>query len=109
MFQDEDDDDSNDETSPYARIDNLRRKILRDKSRNNNPMLLSPPLGKRASGQGISGSSGRPASFAGHGLSFPGRDDGYGGKVNVPSLYEHVEDVVPSPFLDPDMVSAMEL
>lgn len=115
VFQDDDDDDSGDENSPYARIDNLRRKILQSRTSNSSSgggsSGLSPPISHEAgSGRPIS-ISGQPFSIPGQPFSIPGQLPGerlsYPG-VEGRGLYERVEEVLPSPFLEPDMVRAEE-
>lgn len=99
VFQEEDE-DSSDESSPYARIDNLQKKILRETPpRDNPPVLLSPPAGRAKSG--------RPVSISGQVFNLPAAHNSLAASssLNMPSRYEKMEEILPSPFLEPDIVS----
>ena len=97
VFQDEavSSDDDDDLESPYARIDSLRKKILQGRG-SSSGSSLSPPN---------SSQSGRPLSISGQvfKLSHSGQARPLA-PLKAPELYERVQEVVPSPFLDYDMV-----
>lgn len=97
VFQDED--DSSDENNPYARIDILRKKILQERPSNSSSTLL-PPGG----GGGGDSKHQRPLSISGQVFDLPGQQHKSTPSLTNPALYRHMEEVVPSPFLDRDMV-----
>lgn len=99
-FQEKEDfSDDEDLDTPYARIDNLQRKILRGRNSSSESSKLHPPHADQAA---------RPISISGQVFSLPSSGQGkFSSSLKTPGLYERVEDAVPSPFLDYDMVSTI--
>ncbi len=83
---------SEDENNPYAEIDTLRKQILQDR-------LSATPIAPSTSNGG-----GRPLSISGQFFNLPYKKPG-GLPGGLSGVYESVEEVVPSPFLDNDLVS----
>ncbi len=99
VFQDEEDSSDDDQDTPYARIDTLRKKILQGRGSCSGSSTLSPPTSQ----------TGRPLSISGQVFNIPSAGQGKpsfssSSSLKATELYERVEDVVPSPFFDYDMV-----
>lgn len=88
-FQDEDSDGDN----PYAEIDNLRKQILQSRHSPSSESVSLVPGPQ---------SGGRPMSISGHMFTLPGHT-GMNTMTGI-GLYERVEELIPSPFVDHDMV-----
>ena len=96
LFQDGEDSSDDDQDTPYARIDSLRKKILQGRDSSSSSSTLSPPN---------AGQTGRPLSISGQVFRLPPSEHAKpSSSLKAPELYERVEDAVPSPFLDYDMV-----
>ena len=93
-FQEDVDDGDN----PYAEIDPLRKQILQDHP--SSPLSNGSTLGLPASS---ADARRRVTSISGQSFSLPGIKTRISDESG--DLYERVEEVIPSPFVDQDMVS----
>ena len=84
--------EDNDGINPYAELNNLRKQIFQDRSVNVSGLPVPPGPGD---------SRGRVTSVSGMRFSLPGLKVDAG---ETSDLYERVEEVIPSPFVDQDMV-----
>lgn len=117
----EDSDDTGDEESPYARIDTLQRQIMRRRQLAGEKGVGSPPRrvtlsqdsavpapgggGGGGGGVGGVGGGGRPLSISAQVFSMPSQHKSTPSLMTA-DMYETVEEVLPSPFLNYDIVSA---
>lgn len=102
VFRDDgESDDSGDEDSPYARIDTLQRQILRRRQMEG---VESPPRVTLSQDSAVP-APGRPLNISAQVFSMPSQHKSTPSLIG-PDMYERVEEVLPSPFLNYDIVSA---
>ncbi len=89
-----------DEISPYAKIDNLRVKIFQNRASTGSTLTVSSGPGDVRS---------RTTSVSGQGFTLPGLKGASTTGEDVSGLYERVEEVIPSPFVEKDIVSEGEV
>ena len=106
VFRDDEDSDySEDEDSPYARIDTLQRQILRRRQMEEEGV---ESRARTLSQDSAVPAPGRPLSISAQVFNMPGQHKSTPSLIG-PDMYERVEEVVPSPFLNYDVVSMRSL